>query len=157
MKRTSILVPLAIVAVAALAFLPGIAGASNPHSHQFTVVAHNAEGSITPTNFFETLQQNVQASVDAPVYRNGAKVGAAETVLTVTRAGNDPTVMVECSVELPEGSVVFNGTAHLADIGNGIAIPVVGGTGRYTGAAGTVLMTATDATHVSLAFDVSTK
>src|SRR5205823_11632671 len=87
---------------------------------------------------------------------DGQAVGLAETVYTVTRVhGDDIDVMIECSVELPEGNILFNGTGHLADIGSGITVPVVGGTGRYMAAAGTVTMHATSDGNTRLDFDIT--
>jgi hypothetical protein len=57
------------------------AGAPNRHVHHFTVVTHNDQGSTTPTDFFDTLAHNAQASLDSPVSLSGRMVGAAETIL----------------------------------------------------------------------------
>jgi hypothetical protein len=80
-------------------------------------------------------------------------VGPPETIVTIKRAGDDPAGIIECSVELPEGNILFNGSLHLADIGNGVDIPVVGGTGSYAGAKGVVTMTgARDGSSTQLKF-----
>lgn len=157
MKRSVVLILSVTAAVVGIAVIPAGAGASNPHDHRITLVAHNDEGTMTPGDFFTNLTQNAQASIDAPIYRNGVAAGMAETVLTVTRAGDDVAVMVECSIELADGNIVFNGSAHFADLGAGAAIPVIGGTGRYSGARGTVVMTVTDPARPILAFDFTTK
>lgn len=156
-RRILIVIPVLTVVLAAVALLPAVAGAANRHHHRFTVVAHNDEGTITPADFFDDLVQNSRASVDAPVYRNGEQVGGTETILTVTRGGDDPTLIIECSVELPDGNVLFNGSFHLTDVADGAGVPVVGGTGRYTGARGIVLLTVTDPARPVLAFDFTTK
>ncbi len=156
-RRRFLAIPIVAAALAAVGLLPAVAGAANPHHHRFTVVAHNDEGTITPADFFDDLVQNSRASVDAPVYRNGEQVGATETILTVTRGGDDPTLIIECSVELPDGNVLFNGSFHLTDVADGAGVPVVGGTGRYTGARGILLLTVTDPARPVLAFDFSTK
>jgi hypothetical protein len=44
----------------------------------------------------------------------------------VTRAGDDPVVIIECSVELPSGNVLFNGSMHLGGLADGAPVPVVG-------------------------------
>jgi hypothetical protein len=158
MKRPFGFVLLGLIALATLALIPASTSGANPHTHRFTVVAHNDEGTMTPAGFFDdALTQNAQASLDAPVYLDGKAVGVAETVVTVTRIGDDPTLMIECSVELPGGNVVFNGSVHLADFPKGAHLPVVGGTGRYTGARGTTLMTVTDPARPVLAFDFTMK
>lgn len=156
-RRTLIVTPVLAAVLAAVALLPAVAGAANPHHHRFIVVAHNDKGTITPADFFDNLVQNSRASVDAPVYLDSEAVGAAETVLTVTRGGDDPTLIIECSVELPDGNVLFNGSFHLADVADGASVPVVGGTGRYTGARGILVLTLTDAARPALAFEFTTK
>jgi hypothetical protein len=123
------------------------------------VVSQDAQGSVTPGDFFASPPvQNAQASIDAPVTRGGDTVRIAETVVTITRAGDDPTAMIECSVELPAGIVFFNGAAHLADVGTGAVVPVTGGTGQYAGASGTVTMIgAADGSSTTLKFTFDTK
>jgi hypothetical protein len=67
--------------------------------------------------------------------------------------------MLECSVELPEGNIFFNGSVHGADVmnGTGAVVPVVGGTGRYAGAEGTVsAVEGRDGASKVMTFDIST-
>lgn len=47
-------------------------------------------------------------------------------------------------------------TAHFADLGTGAAIPVVGGTGAYSGASGTVVLVGGE-TATTATFDFTTK
>lgn len=159
MKRSAVLMLMLIAAAVATAVIPARAGASNPRDHRVTLVAHNDEGQMTPSDFFANLTQNAQASIDAPIYHNGVAAGMAETILTVTRrAGDDIALMVECSIELADGNIFFNGSAHVAElVGGGAAIPVIGGTGRYSGARGTVVLTATNHDRPVLVFDFTTK
>lgn len=146
------------VALAFTAGLPGSASAES-HKHTFTVVVQETEATLTPADFFATPpEQNAQASEDAPVYRNGRKVGLAETIITFTRVTDDDVAaMIECSVELPGGNLLFSGSVHLADLGAGAAVPVVRGTGKYTHASGVVtLVAAADGSSTDLRFDFAT-
>jgi hypothetical protein len=79
--------------------------------------------------------------------------------VTITRvADDDVAAMIECSVELPEGNLLFNGSAHFADLGTGAVLPVAGGTGRYAGASGVVTMVAAaDGSSTALTFKIRTK
>ncbi len=157
MKRLTVIGAAVLAAVAALIFTVGLPGTATarPHRFDFTVVAHDDKGSVTPADFFTSPPvQNDQASIDAPVYRRGVKVGRAETIVTYTRVSpNDVQAMIECSVELRGGIVLFNGAFHGADLGTGVTLPVVGGTGKYARAAGVVTMVANaDGTRTRLHF-----
>jgi hypothetical protein len=135
--------------------------AAKPERQKFTLVVRDAEGVFAPADFFTSpFQLNEQATEDAPVARNGTVVGRSETIYTVTRvAGEDVGIVIECSIELPEGNLFFNGSGRLADAVSGIALPVVGGTGAYAGARGTVLaVSAGDGPpSTTLKFDITTK
>lgn len=161
MKRIHLLIAAgAAVLVATAALTPGGAAAASSNHRRFSVVVRDAEAAVSPADFFSTPPlQNAQGSSDGPVYRGSEKVGLAETVFTVTRvAHGDVVLMIECSVELAEGSLVFNGTAHLADVGRGASVPVVGGTGAYAGSRGTVTMVGSaDGSSTALHFDLSDK
>ncbi len=158
MKRALMTIVGAAGVVAVAALLTGAASASGPGKKDLAVVVRDAEASVSPSDFFTaTPKQNAHGTEDAPVYRRAEKVGLAETVYTVTRvAGDDVAIMVECSVELPEGNLVFNGTAHMADVATGATVPLVGGTGAYAGAIGTVTMIgAPDGSSTTLKFHLS--
>jgi hypothetical protein len=161
MKRLALLGGVVVAFFVSLVVSAGFSGsAAAPAKATFTVVSQDSEGTFTPADFFASPPvQNAQASIDAPIYRSGQKVGQAETIVTITRvAGDDVAAMVECSVELPEGNILFNGSAHFADLGTGAELPVVGGTGRYAGAAGVVSMVAAaDGTSTELSFEIRTK
>lgn len=162
MKRSAGLIASLIAVAAVVLVAAGQTGSASaaPPKFKFTVVSHDAQGTVTPGDFFATPPvQNAQASVDAPVSRNGATVGLAETIITITRvSGDDVAAMIECSVELPGGIVFFNGSAHFADLGTGATLPVTGGTGQYAGASGVVtLVAAADGSTTDLRFNFSTK
>lgn len=155
-SRITLIVAIA-VALAAVALSPMVFAADSQAQSKFTLVVNDTQGTVVPPTFFDNLQANTQAVEDAPVSRNGQIVGLAETVYTVTRVHNDDiAVMIECSIELPEGNILFNGTAHLGDVESGAAVPVVGGTGRYAGASGTVVMSVTSDGNTTLDFDFAT-
>lgn len=122
----------------------------------FTVTIDETQATITPADFGQAPPAGQLATEDAPVYREGEKVGLAETTLAVTRVdGDDVAVLITCSVELPEGNLLFSGSFHLAAMMNGAQLPVVGGTGQYAGAIGTVMLTAAeDGTSTTLEFDI---
>jgi len=161
MKRLAALGAVVVALILSLSGAASLAGSASaaPSKLHFTVVSQDSESTFTPSDFFTTPPtQNAQASIDAPVYRSGHKVGLAETIVTITRAhADDPAAMIECSVELPEGILLFNGSAHLGDLGTGAVLPVVGGTGRYAHVSGVVTMVAApDGSSTALTFDIRT-
>ena len=155
--RIILVVTIAVaLAVVAAALSHTVFASSIQEQSRFTLVVDDPKGAVVPANFFDNIQPNAQGSEDAPVLRDGKAAGLAETVYTVTRVnGDDLAMMVECSVELPEGNILFNGTAFLSDLATGAAVPVVGGTGRYAGMSGTVVMSAASDGTTTLEFDIS--
>ena len=153
--------PLVVAAIAAALLVgtllgPGVSAASSPKHQRITVVAQDSEATFAPADFGQAPEPNQRATEDAPVYRDGHAVGIAETALTLTRvAGDDVAGLIECSVELPEGNILFAGSFHFADLGSGATVPVVGGTAGYAGYTGTVTMVASaDASQTTLSFDL---
>jgi hypothetical protein len=161
MKRIHLLLGAVVVTLVAAAFVvPNLASAKSSSRNKFTVVARDKDATVTPANYFSAKPKlNAQATEDAPVYRGSDKVGMAETVYNITRVvGDDVVLMINCSVELPEGNVLFNGTAHMADLTHGAAIPVVGGTRAYAKARGIVTAVgAADGSTTTLKFDIKMK
>jgi hypothetical protein len=145
-------------AIAAPTLFLGTSAASTSRHHQhFTAVSHDALGSITPPDFGANPVQNQQAAEDAPLTRGGRTVGRTETVVTVTRvSAHDVEGMVECTVKLPGGTIFFNGAVDVTHLATGVTVPVVGGTGAYEGAAGTVVMEAPTTASTKLTFDFTT-
>lgn len=136
----SLAIALALVAVAGANVI-----SAQEDAKQFTVVVQDSEATIVPADLFENLAPNAQGIEDAPVYRDGDRVGAAATIVTFIRADDADVIgIIECSIELPEGNLFFNGSFHFADMAEGAVVPVVGGTGDYAGSAGTVTMTVGD-------------
>lgn len=157
MKRRQLIVStLVIAAVTAILTIVVTTSTASASKRELTVVARDAEATITPADFFEHLAANEHFSEDAPVYRDGEEVGSAQTLLTITRAaGEDVVGIIECSVELPEGNIFFNGSVHLADITTGADVPVVGGTGDFARYTGTVTMVGTeDGSETTLTFQL---
>src|SRR5436190_12848460 len=118
MKRPAVVAIGAAVAIAIPALLIGTSSASSPqHDKHFSVVSKNAQGTITPADFGTSPNQDQQAAADAPVVRNGHRVGRSETLLTITRASStDLEADIECTVELPHGSILVDGAANFAHI-----------------------------------------
>jgi hypothetical protein len=144
MKRPAVIAFSVAAAIAVPALLIGTSSASSSHPERhFSIVSKNAQGTITPPNFGTSPAQDQQAAADAPVVRNGHKLGRLETLLTITRVSSkDLEADFEGTVELPHGKILADGAFNVAHIANGVAVPVVGGTGRYEGTTGEVVLKA---------------
>src|SRR5438874_11156997 len=133
MTRTVVVAAVVAVVVALGAALPtaALVSADDAKHKRFTLVVRDGDASVTPkTLFTDPPVQNVQGSEDAPLNRGPKEVGRADTVYSVTRASSDdPEIMVECDVELPEGHLLFDGVVHLMAVAKGATVPVVGGSG----------------------------
>jgi phage-related tail fiber protein len=93
---------------------------------------------------------------DAPVVDDaGEEIGRTLTTITVVSGDEmaDFNGLIDCTVELAEGNLHFTGGFAMADLSAGATVPVVGGTGGYKSASGTVTMTMPDETKSILAFD----
>jgi hypothetical protein len=92
----------------------------------------------------------------SPATVGGATTGTAYTTVTITSGTklDDATGVIDCHVQLDGGTVLFNGGFAFKDLGAGVDLPVVGGTGRYAGAGGSVKMQAPDMKHTNLTFDL---
>lgn len=81
------------------------------------------------------------------------QIGTAVTRVHVVEPldGGDAVFLLDCTVRLPDGTLVFSGAEQLAHLGIGVTYAVTGGTGRYAGARGTVdgEMDETDGEEVS--------
>jgi hypothetical protein len=86
----------------------------------------------------------------------GASVAKLYTVVTVTSGKSmaDGKGLIDCHVVLSDGTILFNGAVDLSKLGTGVTLPVVGGTGAYNGAGGTVRMQAPDQKTTALSFDL---
>lgn len=71
---------------------------------------------------------------------SGEEVGRVVTrVQVVDAGGGDPFQILDCTVELDGGKLVFYGSFRGSEsAGPGAVFPLMGGTGRYSGAEGTV-------------------
>jgi len=154
MQKARIIVGAIVLAVVASLATFAATSPASAAKRDLVVVINEAEATVTPADFFSNLAPNQQASEDAPVYRDGEPVGLAETLITITRVeGDDIAALIECSIELPEGNLFFNGSAHFADLGTGVDLPVVGGTGEYERYTGVVtLVGSEDGTETTLTF-----
>jgi hypothetical protein len=144
MKRPAVVAFAVAAAIAVPALLIGTSSASSSHHERhFSVVSKNAQGTITPTRFGTSPKQDQQAAADAPVVRDGHIVGRSETLLTITRVSSkDLEADIEGTVELPGGKILIDGAFNAARLAKGAAVPVVGGTGRYEGTTGEVVLKA---------------
>jgi hypothetical protein len=53
----------------------------------------------------------------------------------------DPTFIIDCTVQLEDGDLVFNGAGTFSQLGPGVAFAVTGGTGDSRLASGVVTVT----------------
>lgn len=154
---------LAVVALGAVAAGGGIANAasmapemSSPPAGMtsLTVVVEDSKSTVTPADFFSNPAVAETGVEVAPVSVDGQEVGAAQTVVTVTVTGKDIVGILTCSVELPGGDLLFEGSFHVSDMATGAVLPVIGGTGDYAGAIGTATLTSTpDGASTKVVFD----
>jgi hypothetical protein len=86
----------------------------------------------------------------------GAEVANLYTVVTMTSGKSmaDAKGLIDCHVVFKDGTVLFNGSVDLAKLGTGVSLPVIGGTGAYNGAGGTVRMQAPDQKTTNISFDL---
>jgi hypothetical protein len=147
----------ALALAGALMSTSGVLAQSLPEpSMTFTLTIDETQAVFGPEGFGEAFAPGQVGTEDAPVARDGETVGLALTSLTITHVeGDDVAGLIDCSIELPEGSIVFNGSFHFGDMASGVDIPVVGGTGDYASAIGTVTLTGSeDGTTTTLDFDI---
>lgn len=157
MHRTRLILSGIVIALLASVATVAVTSTASAAKRDLVVTINETEATLTPPDFFTSdFAPNTQASEDAPVYRDGEPVGSAQTLITITRVdGDDIAAIIECSIELPEGNLFFNGSAHFADIGTGVDLPVVGGTGEYERYAGAVTMVGSeDGSETTLTFHV---
>jgi hypothetical protein len=121
-----------------------------------TVVVEDSKATVTPADFFSNPAVGETGIEVAPVSVGGKEVGTAHTVVIATVVGQDDTVgILTCSVELPGGDLLFEGSFHVAAMMAGEALPVIGGTGDYAGAIGIATLTPTgDGSATNVVFDI---
>ena len=92
----------------------------------------------------------------SPVTVGAATTGTAYTVVTLVSGTklDDASGVIDCHVQLDGGTVLFNGGFAMKDLGDGVDLPVVGGTGKYAGVGGSVKMQVPDQKHTNLTFDL---
>ena len=75
----------------------------------------------------------------------GEQIGTAVTRVVVAQVvGDDATVILDCTVRLPEGNLAFYGAESFSSFADGVTYTVVGGTGRYQGTGGVVNITGSE-------------
>ena len=95
---------------------------------------------------------------ESPVVDAGGQTlgKALTTAAIISGTGmTDFEAVVDCTVELAEGHLVFHGGFASKDLAAGAPVPVVGGTGQYAGATGTVMMIAPTDKKTELKFDLA--
>jgi hypothetical protein len=87
---------------------------------------------------------------------SGKAVAKLYTIVTMTSGKSmaDAVGIIDCHVVFSGGSILFNGAIAMKDLGTGVTVPVIGGTGSYDGAGGTVRMQVPDAKKTNLTFDL---
>jgi hypothetical protein len=87
---------------------------------------------------------------------SGATAGKLHTVVNITsgKSTADGAGLIDCHVVLNDGTILFNGSVALKDLAAGVSLPVLGGTGAYNGAGGTVRMQSSDGKKTNLTFDL---
>jgi allene oxide cyclase-like protein len=94
---------------------------------------------------------------DAPVLDTaGKKIGESFTTVDIVNGASmeDAWGLIDCSIVLDDGTIQFNGSMATKDLGTGVTVPVVGGTGEYAGAGGSVKMVTPDPKHTNMSFDL---
>jgi hypothetical protein len=95
---------------------------------------------------------------DAPlVDADGKPLGKTVTTVAVVSGTGMPDMegVINCTVELPDGNVLFEGAFEGKDLGAGATLPVTGGTGKYAGASGVVKMIAPSDKKTELKIDLT--
>ena len=87
----------------------------------------------------------------------GANVAKLYTIVTMTsgKSMGDAVGIIDCHVVWNDGSsVLFNGKVAMKDLGTGVTLPVIGGTGAYNGTGGSVRMQEPNDKMTNLTFDL---
>jgi hypothetical protein len=94
-----------------------------------------------------------------PVFGDRDKeIGSAVTRVQVIQGPDDDGLddvlfLLDCTIRLNDGNLLFSGAGQLGDLGTGAEFALVGGTGQYSGARGTVEMVMGDeATKLNFTF-----
>jgi hypothetical protein len=87
---------------------------------------------------------------------SGATIGKTYTTVTIVSGKSMPQAWgaVDCTVALPGGNLLFHGAFAFKDLAKGTAAPVVGGTGKYAGATGSVAIIAPTDKKTELKFSL---
>jgi hypothetical protein len=98
-----------------------------------------------------------QVLEEAPVVdTSNTTVGDSFTAYTVTSGKKleEAKGLIDCSINLKAGTILFNGYVPFASLKTGYTVPVIGGTGSYAGAGGTVRMLSPKEGRTNLTFDL---
>jgi hypothetical protein len=94
---------------------------------------------------------------EAPVLDSSGKiVGNSFTSVAIVSGSSDQDFngLLDCTFKLADGNIVFHGWFASKDLAAGSKIPVVGGTGAYNGATGTVTAVAPNDKVSNITFDL---
>ncbi len=139
-KLMALLVALLAVAVAGalLVFVPPGAAAPRPQNLEVYVAAgepthvDESEPGLGPGDWLLFRDPVLDAA--------GEEIGTAVTrVQIISPAGNnDVAFILDCTVELGDGGLVFTGAERLSHLETEVSYAVAGGTGSFAGASGQV-------------------
>jgi hypothetical protein len=126
----------------ATAVLASTGTASAGASASFTLRAHHGHDSNIDlgASGFSAGDEDL---VVAPLTRGGKAVGRLVGSCTTAHVGRTADQLCEFVLSLGKGQITAAGAVHVGQSGPGtFALPILGGTGRYQGAAGQIAMIA---------------
>lgn len=119
------------------------AGTAGQSARSFTLVAHHGSDSSIDLGRtgFSAGDEDLFVS---PLTRGGTRVGRLVGSCTVVRAARTADQLCEFVLHLGRGQITASGTVRAGQGGpTGFVLPILGGSGRYAGAAGQLSVTPT--------------
>lgn len=144
-------------AVAAGAVHPAwAASTASPTSGRFSLVAHHGSQADVDNGTAGFGAGDVSLLV-SPLTRAGAPAGSLVGECTNARvAARSVDQLCDFTLRLKGGQVVAEGAVHAGSSGPGtFSLAIVGGTGKYVGASGTVAVTATSGSTVPITVNLT--
>lgn len=144
--RTRVVVLTVLAAVAVTATVTSFAWRADAAPRRVQVFEPEEQGySKTIDAAPEGLGAGDRILEDKPLVdpRTGRTVGSAVTNVNIVREldGGDLLAIIDCTVRLREGTIVFYGAARFSELGNGGAtLEITGGASAFDGAGGTVVV-----------------
>lgn len=146
----------AAVGIGAAATIVG-AGPASATDKDFTVLV-TVDGSHTDVDandngaFFDPGDYFVENTIVRDADGTDA-IGHADTIVTFLDAEGE--FQVTCTVVLGAGKLLFEGGGNFSELATGVVVPVTGGTGQYSQAAGTVTLRDLGAGVTEAVFDLN--